>query len=270
MIKVQDWLSNNTRMLLEANIDSARLDCIVMLENTLKKPREWLLGHGDHLIDKSQENKLNSFIKMRLDHTPLAYITGCKEFYGRNFVVNPSVLIPRPESEDMIEILLGLDESSSENVMDVGTGSGCLAITAKLELPSITVVAIDNSEGALIIAVKNAERFGVDISFEKSNLLESAELTNKSIILANLPYVPDSLITSEEIKREPATAIFSGPDGMSHYAKLWGQLCAVQLKQISIITESLPDQHSKMTKLANKSGYYLNQTNGLAQLFCNF
>lgn len=270
MPTIQDWLSNNTRELIESDIDSARLDCLVMLEDALKKPREWLLAHGDHSISASEEQALEGMLGERLNHVPLAYIIGHKEFYGRNFVVNPSVLIPRPESEDMIEILLGLDESYFENVMDVGTGSGCLAITAKLELPSITVVAIDNSEVALIIAVKNAERFGVDISFEKSNLLESAELTNKSIILANLPYVPDSLITSEEIKREPATAIFSGPDGMSHYAKLWGQLCAVQLKQISIITESLPDQHSKMTKLANKSGYYLNQTNGLAQLFCNF
>ncbi len=269
MINVQDWLSNNTSMLLEVNIDSARLDCIVMLEDTLKKPREWLLGHGDHLIDKSEENKLNSLIKLRLDHIPLAYITGYKEFYGRNFVVNPSVLIPRPESEDIIELLLELDEKSFENIIDVGTGSGCLAITAKLEIPEWKVTAVDNSEEAISLAKKNAQLLGAKVKFLDSDLLNSLIVNDNTVIIANLPYVPSDLITSQEIKKEPSTALFSGDDGLDHYKKFWTQISSTSASGFTVITESLINQHDKMIRLAKKSDFKLIRTKGLAQSFSN-
>lgn len=267
MLTVQNWLSNNTLRLMKAGIDSARIDCLVMLEKTLQKQREWLLAHGEHLISHSKEEELNNMLSERLSHNPLAYITGYKEFYSRNFVVNPNVLIPRPESEDIIDSLLMLDRSFIENVIDVGTGSGCLAITAKLELPDIKVVASDNSENAIFIAKQNANLLGAKVEFKKSDLLKSITVNDKTVLLANLPYVPDGLITSQEIMMEPSTAIFSGEEGFDHFIEFWSQLADIKAQAITVIAESLINQHVKMMELAKKSGFNLIRKKGLVQVF---
>jgi len=267
MIDIKEWLSSRTTSLNDAGIESARLDAMIILESHLKKPREWILSHSEVTLDVDLIEELEKKINKRMNRTPIAYIVGEKEFYGRTFFVNEGVLIPRPESEAIIEMLIDIDRSIFDTILDVGTGSGCLAISAKLEIPEATVSASDNSKNALLVAYKNAKKFRADIGFKKSDLLESIDLPDKSIVLANLPYVPDSLVTSEEVKKEPVKAIFSGPDGMDLFKRMWDQLSTVYLNQISIITESLLSQHSQMTELANKSGYHLERTNGLAQLF---
>lgn len=267
MSTIQNWLDKNTAELIKVNVESARLDCLVLLEDTLKKPREWLLAHNETPISVSEERAINRMLKQRLNHIPLAYITGHKEFYGRDYLVDSDVLIPRPESEDIIDLLLGLDESSFEKVIDVGAGSGCLAITAKLELPNSNVVAIDNSIKALEVAKRNANRLKAEVDFIVSDLIESVTLSDKTVILANLPYVPSGLITSTEITREPKEALFSGEDGLSHYQLFWSQLAVKNKDGLTIIVESLEDQHPAISKMAFNAGYQLIESRGLAQLF---
>lgn len=269
---ISSWLRENTEKLQKADIASARLDCLLLLEHVLEKPRDWLLAHDDTELSPNQLESLNKAIAQRKSHIPLAYIIGSKEFYGRDFFVNEDVLIPRPESEAIIEILKQIAKNQNINtIVDVGTGSGCLAVTAKLELGDVHVTALESSKAALKIARKNARRYGVGIRFIPSDLLSSfpgMPKTRPYVIIANLPYVPENLITSEEITKEPPEALFSGADGLNHYRRFWQQISNLpHLKPGHVITESLKDQHSSMLKLAKSADYTLKTTKDLIQHF---
>ena len=284
-MKIQTWLNDSIKRLQAVGITSARLDVLIVLESTLEKSRTWIAAHDDVEFSESVVLKLNKKILQRENHTPLAYIIGSKEFYGRKFSVNESVLVPRPESEDTIDLLIDL--ASSEQwlvdgkktnqlptinyplftILDIGTGSGILAITAQLELPDAVVVATDISEVALVVAKQNAEHLNAPVQFYQADMLDIPTSIKPDVILANLPYVPDTLITSQEITKEPTVALFSGKDGLNHYRRFWNQVINLNPKPETIITESLENQHTYLSQLALTAGYKLTQTKALTQLF---
>lgn len=268
---VDNWLDMHSKQLRKVGINSARLDCFVLLEHVLAKDRTWLIAHMEFTLEDHHLNRLNTLVAQRFKHTPLAYIVGSKEFYGREFLVNNDVLIPRPESEAIIELLMRFSETHEINtVIDIGTGSGCLAITAALLLPKTHITASDISPDALKVARRNARTYSVQIRFHVSDLLTDLPgmpSTRHYVILANLPYVPADLITSPEITREPGLALFSDRDGLNHYRRFWQQITGRKNKPFAIITESLSTQHQKMSSLARKSGYQLQTTKDLVQLY---
>ena len=212
----------------EANIDTARLDSELLLSGLLNLPREWLLAHDDAEIDTPTWQKLCLALYARCSHTPLAYILGKKEFYGRSFIVTPDVLIPRPESEQIIASLNNLiaKDDHIHTVLDIGTGSGCLAITIKLEHPELTVSATDISDKALAVARQNARQLNADVGFVKSNLLDKVDKAY-DVIIANLPYVnPDWDFLSPELAYEPQRALFASDNGLALIKKLLDQASA--------------------------------------------
>lgn len=309
MDTLKSWHNDATKQLLAQNIDTARLDASLILQSQLKKSQEWIISHDDENLPSEVVRLLNKKLAQRIKRTPLAYIFGCKEFYGHSFIVDENVLIPRPESEVMIEMLAGLLNNTADlvnkkqldvlsgtkrqldplivseddrqgaryvadfelpTIFDVGTGSGCLAISAALLLPSAHVIASDISEDALAVARANAKKHGVNIRFHQSDLLTKVPpmpSTRPYIILANLPYVPDGLITSPEITKEPAGALFSGSEGLDHYKRLWNQIAQLKNKPFLLITESLKNQHKDMEKMAKKTGYNITRKDGLVQVF---
>lgn len=261
------------KRLHKAGVDSPRRDSLVLIEDLLDKDRSWVNAHAEFELTKDQIKKLDTQLKRRVGREPLAYIRGKAWFYGRFFEVNPDVMIPRPESESFIEFL---KEIKPGKLIDIGTGSGCLAITAKLELPQTEVIAIDNSQNALKIAQKNAKNHTVNINFYKSNMFDPKDMFESSgdrtknetlVVVANLPYVPENLITGPEIEHEPASALFSGKDGFDHYREFFGQVGRLEQKPKFILTESLKDQHKTMAGLAENTGYRLIKTDLLVQLF---
>ncbi len=276
---ISEYLVENTEKLQMAEVDSPRLDCLILLEDVLQKDRAWIITHPEYRLQKHHVEALGKLIKRRLKREPLAYIRSTAWFYGRMFKVTPDTLIPRPESEDFIEILKQIDEAPSPSlpltILDIGTGSGCLAITAKLILSNAEVVATDSSSKALKLAEQNAQIHKADIQFITSDLLTSVVDTvleqkhSKKIItlIANLPYVPDGLITSGELLFEPREALFSGKDGLDHYRKLWKQILQLKFKPQHILIESLVNQHEEISKLAKEAGYELKQTKNLVQFF---
>ncbi len=261
---ILQWLLDTMKRLGQAGVDAPRRDALVLLEDVLSKDRSWVLARPEMKLDQKKLDSLEILIKRRISREPLAYIRGKAWFWGRFFAVSPAVMIPRPESESFIELL---KEIRPKSIVDVGTGSGCLAITIKLELPATEVIAIDTSSKALKVAEQNAKAHGADIRFLHGSLLEPLQQKAPEAIAANLPYVAEGLITSPEITREPAEALFSGVDGLGHYRQLWQQVKDLPKKPQFILIESLKNQHKPLAKLALVAGYKLQKTEDLVQLF---
>lgn len=249
-------------------LPTAQLDSEVLLAFVLGKDRSWLHAHIDDELDSKMKAKFQKLIARRITGEPVAYIVGSKEFYGRDFTVNKRVLVPRPESEALIELLKHLKSDHAihgflHNVIDIGTGSGCLAITAKLEFEDIYVTATDTSTAALKVAIANAATYNTPIVFKKQSLL-TGDKQGYDIIMANLPYVPEHM-QDPSIMHEPYSALFSGDDGLDHYRELFKQLADKHIR--FVLAESLESQHAEVKKLAAGASYELIKTDGLVQAF---
>ena len=265
---IADWLSDATLRLAKNGVATARLDSLLILEYVLVTLRVTLLSHPETDLPATTIVRLDSALQHRLNGVPIAYIQNKKEFYGREFIVDEHVLIPRPETESIIELVKSLPEEAPK-ILDIGTGSGCIAITLALEIPTAKVSACDISASALTVAKLNAKTLGAQVTFKESDLLAGYKTKHFDIICANLPYVPDGNITSVEITKEPSLALFSGADGLEHYRRLFIQIAESANKPKYIVTESLLSQHDALKKLAATMGYQLTKTDLLAQLFTN-
>jgi release factor glutamine methyltransferase len=268
-MKANDWLKTASATLTKAGIGTARLDALVLLEDAAGKDRAWLLAHPEFELTNQQTDILSNQLTKREQHIPLAYIRGKTEFYGRDFVVNEQVLEPRPETETMIDLLKQLPPETHKQVIDVGTGSGAIAITAKLEIPESTVMATDIDPACLAVAKKNAAKHQVALQLMQGNLLQplTTSFHLPTTILANLPYVPDSHQLNQAAMNEPRLAIFGGTDGLDLYRNLFEQIDGLPHKPSFVLTESLPFQHETLAQIAQHQAYNLVTTEDFIQLF---
>lgn len=255
-MNISAWLIQATKRLKAIGIPSARLDAELILANTLRRERPYLHAHLDETIDPRRLDIAEARLDLRLDRVPLAYILGYKEFYGRQFTVTPAVLIPRPDSEDMISLLLEMTTSdiTPKTLIDIGTGSGCLGITAKLERPQLRVILSDNSSPALKIAEKNADTLKADVIIQRQSLLHG-QLEPVNYIIANLPYVDKQWDVSPELRHEPAQALFADQKGLSLINKLVEQAPACLLPDGFLFIEADPDQHGAIIRYAEHHGF---------------
>lgn len=258
-LTTSQWLAQATKQLETAGIGTARLDALVLLEDVLGTDRTHLLAHPEFELTNEQQEALVLLLNRRSMHEPLAYIRGRSEFYGRNFVITPTVLEPRPESETMIGLLKEqVTSGQGQVIIDVGTGSGALALTAKLEMPDAHVIAIDIDKRCLEVATRNATIHDENITFVQSDLLSKfPTITNylSVIILANLPYVPDDYQINDAALQEPRLAIFGGRDGLDVYRRMFSQLSEYTDIEITVLTESLPFQHAVLQNIARADGF---------------
>lgn len=263
MYTVGSWLENAKNKLSKSDIESAHLDALLLLEYVLHKKREHLLAHPEITLDKASIRFLDGLLAQRCNRVPLPYLTNNVQFYGYEFYVNEHVLIPRPESESFINLLL-LKHRRFDNVIDVGTGSGILGITIKLLLPDVEVTCSDIDAKALRIAKQNADAHKVSVIFKHQPLLDN---NNYNVVLANLPYVPYNIPLVNELAYEPELALHASEDGMAYYMQLWKNIRSNHKKPQFVLAESLIEQHNTMLSLARKSGYKIESTEGLVQLF---
>jgi len=255
-VSISKWLRKATTALQNCGIATARLDSLVLLADELAEDKGWLLAHSDHELSANQQTALQQKLTRRINREPLAYIRGKQEFFGRDFVVNANVLIPRPETELLIEQLLTLPRQPEDSVLDVGTGSGAIAITISLELPSLQVTATDISESALAVARQNAAALGAQVTFIKQDLLKSAQSTY-AFIVANLPYVAADWQRSAETAFEPALALFAEDDGLSLIQKLLSQSTKHLQPHGWLLLEADPRQHARLIEIAQLHGFQL-------------
>jgi release factor glutamine methyltransferase len=265
-MKINEWLVKSTSHLGKVGIGSARLDCLILLEDTISKDRSWILANQDQNLSITQQKRLDSKLKKRSTHLPLAFVRGHTEFYGRKFLVNRRVLEPRPESETMIELLLNLPLHNNVNIADVGTGSGALGITAALELQSKNVDLYDIDASAISVARHNQALHELHLHTRKSDLLRR-HIRKYDVILANLPYVPDHYKINQSAAMEPKIAIFGGKDGLDIYRRFFQQLNRFNWKPTYVLCESLPPQHDALEFIAQSNNFKLIKTLDLIQVF---
>lgn len=256
-MNISSWLKNTARQLKATGITSARLDAELILANTLRKNRTYLHAHLDEEIDPRRVDIADARLSLRLDRVPLAYILGCKEFYGRKFTVSPAVLVPRPESEEMITLFLALTagEIAPKTLIDIGTGSGCLGITAALERPSLRVILSDISPRALKVAEKNADILHAQVALQRQSLL-SGQIEPVDYIFANLPYVDQSWEFSPELRHEPAEALFAADNGLRLIETLIEQAPRHLTADGLLFLEADPRQHQAILHKAKHHGLH--------------
>lgn len=197
-------------------IESARLEAQVLAGHVLRVDRSWLLAHPEHEFNELAGETL---LQRRAAREPLAYLLGHREFFGRDFRVTPAVLIPRQETETLVEE--ALRREGSAEVLDVGTGSGAIAITLAKERPDWRVVAVDVSPTALSIAQENAESLRADVRFVLSDGFTELLGESFDLIVTNPPYIgTDEPLMPEVAGHEPHLALFSGATGLEFYERL--------------------------------------------------
>lgn len=233
---IQSLLQKGRNLLQQAHIPQSEWDALLLLSLVLKREKEFILGHPKQFVSRGQTARYQRMIHARCQGTPMQYLIGVQEFWGRPFRVNPSVLIPRPETELLVEKVLQYQEKLKEiagrqsiYAADIGTGSGCLAVTMALELEACQVFAVDISAAALGMARRNASRLGAShsIRFLCGNSVEPLLMIKPSIsfhlVVSNPPYV--ALADREKLDRqvrefEPPEALFAGSDGLDMIRRL--------------------------------------------------
>ncbi|MBZ5555126.1 MAG: peptide chain release factor N(5)-glutamine methyltransferase [Acidobacteriia bacterium] len=212
------------------SVPSPYLNAEVLMQRLLGVNKVFLMSHPEKELAAGVEQKYLEWVERRARGEPAQYITGWQEFWGLDFVVTPKVLIPRPETEHLVETVLKLNRASRPVIADVGTGSGCIAVALAKEIPQSRIVAIDQSEEVLQVAARNAENHGVSsrIEFKRGDLLDPLEIEKYGgvldFVVSNPPYVPsrDRESLQVEVKQfEPASALHAeGDDPMEIYRKL--------------------------------------------------
>lgn len=246
----------------QATTSINRLDAELLLVHILKaSDRSYLTAHAEDEIPNL--DALNVLLKRRQKGEPLAYIIGYREFYGRNFAVTPDTLIPRPETEDIIEIAKSIKPAK---ILDVGTGSGCIAITLALELPTAEVAAVDIFTSTLEVAQKNASHFGAKVAFYKSNLLSDFQPEPETLIIANLPYVDKNWdwLDQNTLRHEPESALYAEQGGLALIYKLIDQY---PTDAAGLILEADPSQHERIIEYAKSHSLNLKKQVGFILLF---
>lgn len=206
----------------------------LLLMFTIGRDRAFLYGHPEQLLPPEDLARYQAALAQRASGIPAQYITGRQEFWGMELVVSPAVLIPRPETEHVVETVLGLAPASADtkpahlSIADVGTGSGCIALALAKELPAAEIHASDISSAALDVARANAARHGMAhrVAFHEADLLSGVEKTSLDFVVSNPPYVGESeedTVQLEVRKFEPRTAVFAGPKGTEVIERLIAQ-----------------------------------------------
>lgn len=248
-MQVAEFYQKAVTQLQQAQIESAQLDAAILFEHITGIGRAFL-AYTDEQLSSKQQEKISALLEKRIQRIPIAYLIGEKEFYGLNFAVNEHVLIPRTETEELVDYISSYAPKNS-TMLEIGTGSGCISVATKHIRPDIQVTATDISKRALDIAQKNAQTHVCTITFIKSNLFRKIPAKKYHIICANLPYVPTNYSVSPETHVEPSLALYSGQDGLDHYREFFAQVGTFLDHDSYLLIEHNPEQYAAIKKLAH-------------------
>lgn len=237
-----------------------RLELSLLLSLVVGQSRAWLMAHDDQTLSELEETRFLALESRRLAGEPVAYLLGRREFMGHEFLVSPAVLIPRPETEVLVEaVLAGLSPLSSPDILDLGTGSGAIAVSLALARPKARVLAIDISDDALSVAQTNAITLGAKVRFLQGRWFAPLGVNDQfDIIVSNPPYVRpgDPHLHQGDLRFEPTVALTDGVDGLDAYRQIIGGAPRHLRPEGRIWLEHGYDQSAAVSALLAASGFF--------------
>lgn len=244
---------------LRVHGDEARRDAEVLLASVLGCGRSHLYAHAEQTLTASQSAKFRALIERRAAGEPVAYLLGTREFWSMELAVSDGTLIPRPDTELLVErALLCIPKDAALRIADLGTGSGAIALAIARERPRCHVIATDISEAALGVARGNAARLGIDsVEFRCGDWCTALAGTRCAVIISNPPYIPaaDPHLTEGDVRFEPRAALTPGPDGLEAIRRIAAQAHAHLYSGGWLLLEHGYDQSPAVTELLNDQGY---------------
>jgi release factor glutamine methyltransferase len=260
------------RARLAAVSKNPRRDAELLLAHLLGWDQAALLTHPERVLSPAEADQFESMLRRRLASEPVQYITGVQEFFGLPFEVSPAVLIPRPETEHLVEAVLErFGRESSPRIVDVGTGSGAIAVALAHALPRSQVTAVDLSSAALEVARRNAERHGVleRVTLLQSDLLAVLESADFEVVLSNPPYIAEGEVLEPQVLNyEPRSALYAGPTGLEIYERLIPQARRVLKPQGWLMLEIGYGQSTALSRLLSdwNEVSFLNDLQGIPRV----
>lgn len=248
------WMSQR---FARAGIESARLDAELLCAQVLGCDRVGIYLAMDRPLSIDERVKLRELVQKRLTRCPVAYLIGKREFFGLTLHITPAVLIPRPDTETLVEAALELfSDSTPIDVLDVGTGSGAIALAIAVNRPLWRVTATDISPEALDVARKNAQNHQVNIEFLQGDLLAPVTGRRFHLIVSNPPYIPQGEILQPEVQHEPSLALFSGTNGLNHLQRILQDAPHFLHPQGRLLCEFGTGQESQLKAMAQARNIY--------------
>ena len=253
-MKIKDNLNISGELLMKSGSPDSRLEAEILLRHVLKIDRATMFSNLENILDSKQENDIAELVQRRLANEPLSYITGTREFYSLDFQITSAVLIPRQETETLVDEVIKIAKENPLKIVDVGTGSGAIAIALAVNLPLAKIIATDISVDALHVAESNTKMNDVfsRINLKQGNLLDVLD-EKVDVIVSNPPYIPSNQIEhlQPEVKKEPHIALDGGSDGLEYIRKLIGN-CSEKLNNNGhIFIEVDPSQSEEVLKIAD-------------------
>lgn len=263
-VLLQDVESLKRALVLE--MSEARIEVQCLLQHVLGKQRAYLLAHPERVLSADEQVAYATLLQRRLCGEPIAHLLGEREFFGLNFKVTPATLIPRPETELLVELALQRilppqsppREAGRFRVLDLGTGTGAIALSIAHARPDVDVLAVDASEAALQVARENAVRLATrNVSFMQSDWFSALEKQNFDLIVSNPPYVAagDIHLAQGDVRFEPLTALVSGADGLDDIRRIVAQARGYLLPGGWLLLEHGYDQAANVRNLLQGNGY---------------
>jgi release factor glutamine methyltransferase len=257
---ILDLIRSTTEYFQKNKVDPARLTAELLLAHSLKLRRLDLYLRYDQPCTEAEKSIFRDYVRRRAKGEPVQYITGSVEFWKLSLHVDPRVLIPRPDTEVLVEEAVALGKGHSAEtlrILDIGTGSGAIALALKTELPSAEVTAVDLEESALEVARKNAERLGLSLRFLQSDLGQSVSGERFGLIVSNPPYISSEEIETLEPEvraHEPRRALDGGYDGLVIIRRMFAELLGMLREDGALLLEISPEQSEAVVQLARDSG----------------
>lgn len=255
-LKIGTALADGTEQLRSVS-DSPRLETELLLARALDVPRSYLFAHPEDCLDPAAVDRFFLAIKRRMDGMPLAYITGEKEFWSMILIVSPDTLVPRPETEVLVDqALQRIPEDKTFSVLDLGTGSGAIALAIARERPNCDVTATDVSDAALAVARENANQHALpNVEFLCGDWTAPIADRLFDLIVTNPPYVPSNDPDLRKLKHEPQLALAAGDDGLDAIRRISVEARAVIRKGGALLIEHGDRQHEEIARMLSADGW---------------
>ncbi len=247
----------NATRTLEAVSESPRLDAELLLARAIDVPRSYVIAHADDSLDEAAAERFNGAVNDRASGMPMAYITGFREFWSLTLMVTPATLVPRPETEHLVEQAIGqVPRKRACRVLDLGTGSGAVALAIAKERPLADIVATDASETALAIARENGRQLELpNVEFRLGDWCQPVAAETFDIIASNPPYVADADPALDSLAYEPRSALAAGPDGLDAIRRLVDECRTVVADEGVLLIEHGADQADAVAQLFTDGGW---------------